>query len=220
MYEIDTTSFLAFIQTMFRLAGGSLRLDPAVFQAAFNGGPTATPVLIWIVLLGGVSLMIGQSVVLFANRVNTTRFAISLALGALKFFLDVMLVVVVAWWMANSLGARPWSLGQIGRAIALASAPHWLSLFFLIPYFGLIWERLTKIYVLLALIIAIQAVFNLSFFNALLASLTASLISHIASLIISRLLTPLSDRLTRSLVGDVELTSTKQIYEMFARLNL
>ena len=46
MYEIDTTSFLPFIQTMFRLAGGGLHLDPVAFEAAFNAGPTNTFVLI------------------------------------------------------------------------------------------------------------------------------------------------------------------------------
>ena len=217
MYEIDTSTFFAFIQTMLRLVAGGLRLDPAAFQAAFNGGPAATPVLICVILLGGLSLMIGQCVVLFANRVNTARFAISLALGTIRFFMEVMLVIVVVWWTANRFSTHPWLFGQVGRAVALASAPYWLSFFFLVPYFGLIWERLTKIYVLLALITAMQAIFGLPFFNALLVSFVAWLGLYMISLITSRLLTPVFNRITRSLGGDLELTSTKQIYEMFAR---
>lgn len=220
MYEIDTTTIIAFVQTMLRLVGGGLRLDPAAFLAAFNGGPTATPVLIWVVLLAGLSLMIGQSVVLFANRVNTARFAISLALGSLKFLLDVLVVVVVVWWMANALSERIWLLGQVGRAVALASAPYWLSFFILIPYAGLIWERLTKVYVLLALIAAVQAVFGLAFFNALLASLSALAISYIISLLLGQLLTPLANRIHRTLVGNLELANAQKIYELFARNDL
>ena len=65
--------------------------------------------------------------------------------------------------MANFLGERPWPLSQVARAIALASAPYWLSFLVLIPYLGLILERLLKIYVFLALLVALQAIFGLTF---------------------------------------------------------
>ena len=220
MYELDTTSISALIQTMLRLVIGSLRLDPAAFLAAFDGGLQATPVLIWIVLIGGFSLTVGQSVVLFANRVSRTRFAISLVLGSLKFFLDVSVIVLVMWVMANILSEQTWRPGQIGRMVALANAPYWLSFFFLIPYAGLIWERLTKFYVLLTLITAIEAVFGVTFFSGLLVAFPTLVISEVISLLLGRLLSPLSNRIQNKLVGDVEMANTQKIYALFTKRDL
>lgn len=219
MYPIDTTSLSKFVDSMFRLVGGGLRLDPQAFLAAFDVGPRGTGLLIWIVLVGGVSLMIGHSVVLFANRVSPARFTISLILGAVKFLLDVLVVVFVVWGMANFLSERTWLLGQVGRAVALASAPYWFSLFFLIPYLGLILERALKIYVVLALVVAVQSIFGISFFNAVLASVVALLLSQVISGVLGKLLDPLADRIEDALVGDARLENARQIYKLFASKN-
>jgi len=219
MYPFDTSSFFATIRSMLGLVGGSLRLDPQAFQSAFDVGPQGTRLLIWIVLIGGVSLMIGHSGVLFANRISPTRFFISLILGAINFLLDILVVVFVVWGMANFLSERAWLLGQVGRAVALASAPYWFSLFFLIPYLGLVLERALKIYVVLALIVAIQSIFGISFFNAILASVVALLLSQIISGVFGKLLDPLVDRISNVLVGDTRLQNAREIYQLFASKN-
>jgi len=205
--------------SMLGLVGGSLRLDPQVFQAAFDAGRQGTGLLIWIVLVGGLSLMIGHSVVLFANRVSKARLVISLILGAIKFLLDVLIVVLVVWGMANLLSERSWLLGQVGRAVALASAPYWFSLFFLIPYLGLILERVLKFYVILALIVAVQSTFGLPFLDAILASALALLLAQVISGVLGKLFDPLADRITDVLVGDVRLKNAREIYMLFASRN-
>ena len=219
MYPIDTTTLSAFLNSMFGLVGGSLRLDPLAFQAAFGAGQQKTSLLIWIVLIGGLSLMIGHSVVLFANRVSKARFVISLILGAIKFLLDVLIVVLVVWGMANLLSERSWLLGQVGRAVALASAPYWFSLFFLIPYLGLILERAVKFYVILALIVAVQSIFGIPFLDAIFASVIALLLAQVISGVLGKFLDPLADRITDMLVGDVRLKNARQIYMLFASKN-
>lgn len=219
MYPFDTSSLSASISSMLRLVGGSLRLDPRAFQAAFDAGSQGTSLLIWIVLIGGVSLMIGQSVVLFANRVSPARFVISLILGAIKFLLDVLVVVLVVWGMANFLSERNWLLGQVGRAIALASAPYWFSLFILIPYLGLILERVLKIYVILALIVAVQSIFGIPFFDAILASVVALVLSQVISGAMGKVFDPVADRIADALVGDARLDNAREIYKLFASRN-
>jgi len=204
---------------MLRLVGGSLRLDPGAFQAAFDSWPQGTGLLIWIVLIGGVSLMIGQSVVLFANRVSLARFIISLILGAIKFLLDILVVVLVVWGMANFLSECNWLLGQVGRSVALASAPYWFCLFFLIPYLGLILERTLKFYVILALIVTVQTIFGISFFGALLASVVALVLSQVVSGVLGKFLGPLAERITDTLVGDRHLENAREIYKLFASRN-
>jgi hypothetical protein len=216
MYEIDTTSFFAYIGTIFRLVGGALSLDPLAFQTAFNQGEFSG-IFIWIVLIAGLSLMFGQSVVLFANRVKPGRFVISLLFGAIKFILDVFVVLFVVWAIVNLRSEKSWDFWQVGRAIALAAAPYWLGIFILVPFLGLLWERLLKVYVFLAIMVAIQAVFGLPFLRALSGAAVVWLVSYFLTVGFGRLFTPITDRITRSITGDLEFSSTRQIYEMFAR---
>jgi hypothetical protein len=216
MYEIDTSSFFAYVGTLFRLVGGALHLDPLAFQSAFNHGEFSG-IFIWIVLIAGMSLMLGQSVVLFANRVKPARFAVSILFGAIKFILDVFTVLFVTWIIANLRSEKSWDFWQVGRAIALAAAPYWLGVFILVPFLGLFWERLLKVYVFLAIMVAIQTIFELSFLRALSGSAVVWLVSYFLTLGFGRLLTPITDRITKSITGDLEFSNTRQIYEMFAR---
>jgi len=219
MYDFDTSNLFAYLDTMLRLVGGALKLDPVAFQAVFDYRGEPTWLLFWIVFGAGLSLMVGQSVVLFANQVTPVRFLVSLILGALTFVLNVVVVVLVVWAMANLLGERSWALGQIARAIALASGPYWLAFLILIPYLGLILERALKIYVFLALLVALITVFNITFWGALGGGLVALILAQAINTLLGRLLTPLTARLTETLVGAVEISSTREIYEMFARRN-
>ena len=219
MYDIDTSGLLTYLDTMLRLVGGALELDPAAFQAVFNYSGQPSLLLLWIVFIAGLSLMVGQSVVLFANRIKPARFALSLALGAVGFVINVAVFVLVVWAMANLLGEHSWPLSQVARAIALASAPYWLSFLVLIPYLGLILERLLKIYVFLALLVALQAIFGLTFWGALGGGLVALLLAHSINILLGRLFTPFQTWLLNSLIGPEEISSTREIYEMFARRN-
>lgn len=217
MYEINTSGIWAYVDTLLRLVGGGLRLDQEAFRQVYLVSGGNRGLLLWIVIVAGLSLMIGQSVVLFANRVSKGRFAVSLLLGAVKFALDVLVIILSVWVMVNILGEKSWEIGGIARAIALASAPYWLSVLFLIPYLGLILERVVKIYVFMALVIALQAVFEVPFLDAILAALISLGISYTISLLLGRLLTPINDRITRTLFGELEFSSTRDIYEQFAK---
>jgi hypothetical protein len=219
MYDIDTSSILTYLDTMLRLVGGALKLDPAAFQAVYNYSGQPTLLLLWIVFIAGLSLMLGQSVVLFANQVKPARFVLSLVLGAAGFILNVIIFVLVVWAMANLLGERSWALPQVARAIALVSAPYWLSFLVLIPYLGLILGRLLKIYVFLTLLVALQAIFGLTFWGALLGGLTALLIAYGLNVLIGRLFTPFVTWLINTVIGPEEISDTREIYEMFARRN-
>jgi hypothetical protein len=216
MYEIDTSGFFAYIGTIFRFVGGALSLDPLAFQTAFNR-VEVSGIFLWVVIIGGMSLMFGQSVVLFANRVKPGRFAISLLFGAFKFLLDVFVVLTVVWVIINLRSEKSWDYWQVGRAIALAAAPYWLGVFILVPFLGLLWERLLKVYVFLAIMVAVQTIFSLPFLRALSGAAVVWLVSYFLTVGFSRLFTPITDRITNSITGGLEFSSTRQIYEMFAR---
>src|SRR5437588_4729781 len=101
MYTIDTIRFIHCLQTMWTLAWGAMRLDPAAFEAV---EPAGTGLLITtIVFLAGVSEMIGQSVVLFANRVESGRFVLSLLLNESLFIVSVFILSGSIWGIAKVL---------------------------------------------------------------------------------------------------------------------
>jgi hypothetical protein len=122
--------------------------------------------------------------------------------------------------MANLLGEKSWEVGQIARGIALASAPYWLSIFILFPYVGIHLERLLLVYVFLALVTALQAIFSLGFGEALLVSVIALAIAIGARILIGRLLSPVSNRLSSAVFGEKEIASTREIYEFYAQNQL
>ena len=73
MYEPDLTSLSGFLTAMWDVTVGVLTLNPDVFTTVINtdgGGWVALAIL----FVAGISDMLGQSVVLFANRVTPRRF--------------------------------------------------------------------------------------------------------------------------------------------------
>lgn len=115
----------------------ALRFDPTIFseiQTASNGFSIA----LVIVLLAGFSEAVGQSVVLFANKVQRGRFVASLFVSGLIFA-----VVVLCWtttiWAVNSLllgHAQTASFAETFRVVGLGFSPHILGFFILLPFLG------------------------------------------------------------------------------------
>ena len=57
-----------FLANVFTGIGEALRLNPRAFELV-EQSPNATWVILVIAILGGMSLLVGQSVMLFVNRV-------------------------------------------------------------------------------------------------------------------------------------------------------
>ena len=90
----------------------------------------------------------------------------------------------------------------------------------LIPYAGLIWDYVLKVYLFLALVVAIVTVFSVTFFGAVLSALAALLVTQGINMVIGWLLTPLVSWVTDRVIGSEEIAGTREIYQMFARRNL
>ncbi len=84
MYTVDTSTFWQFLQSFFSLVGGALRLDPKAFRAV-QTPINADFLTLTILILAGISVALGQSVVLLANKVTPRRFVISLLLNGVFF---------------------------------------------------------------------------------------------------------------------------------------
>jgi hypothetical protein len=148
------------------LLGGAMRLDPAAFEAILarpDGLRTATIVLV----AAGLSQALGQSVALFANRVQPWRFVLSLLLGALLFAASV-LVWGVTLDVAGRLGfGRDAPLREVVDVVGLAHAPRLLGILVLTPYFGTAIGAGLTIWTLLALTVGARAAFGVGLVEAL-----------------------------------------------------
>ena len=113
----------------------ALRLDPHVFEVV-DQYPQSTWVILVIALLGGASLLIGQSVILFVNRVKPGRFAISLLLNGIVFTISLVVWAVCIWIIGWLLFDHPPTMRVTTRMVGLGAAPYVFGFLVLVPYAG------------------------------------------------------------------------------------
>ncbi|MGE0542450.1 MAG: hypothetical protein AB7R89_19965 [Dehalococcoidia bacterium] len=166
MYDIDLSSVQGVWSSYWSVCSGALQLDPDAYIAVVNedGGT----LLAWlIVLVAGVSFMIGQSIVLLANHVSRRRFITSLVTGALVLVLEIGLWAVSAWLVgALLIDGRPRLLDAL-TLVWLSHAPLLFGFLVLLPYLGAVIEKALQIWILLALVVAVHAVYQSGFWESI-----------------------------------------------------
>jgi hypothetical protein len=115
------------------------------------------------VLLAGVSQAIGQSVVLFANRVSPARFALSLLIHALLVVVGYFVILAVTWATFLIPGFGQVTFSAIAIAVAVSYAPLLLSFLEALPYLGDTLKWGLRIAQFVALVTAIAAASHISF---------------------------------------------------------
>jgi len=146
------------------LVGAALSLNRDALAAA-AAVPGALGTALWIAFLGGASLMLGQSVVLFANRVSRRRFAACLLVAGL-----VYVGGLAVWAVTIGLSALVFKLdipaGTITFAVCVGQAPLLFAFFCLIPYLGTSIQRILYWYSLLVVVAALSAVLDIRVWQA------------------------------------------------------
>lgn len=144
----------------FALAGAALSLDRAAWLAARDAGGLAGAG--WLLaLLAGLSLTIGQSVILFANGVSRTRFVLCLLLFAVVFVAG-LLTWGVSIWVIATYGLRlSLPRDSIALAICLGQAPLLFGFLVLVPYLGSSIRRILEAYSLVIVLAALSALFEI-----------------------------------------------------------
>ena len=114
------------------------------------------------VLLAGVSEAVGQSVVLFANRVKPARFVLSLAIAALLVAAGYCAVVLSIWATFAFPASHRLRLEPLAQAVGLSYAPLFFAFLAALPYAGgaLLWGL--RLWQLGAMIGGVAAVAHLS----------------------------------------------------------
>ena len=140
---------------------GVLALQPGAFVRQLSARSSVL-VAVAIVLLAGFSEAVGQSVVLFANRVKPTRFVFSLAIQALLFAFGYAFMVVSTWAIGRLPLASHVPIAAIALAFALSYAPLLFAFFGALPYLGVPITWVLRIWHLLAMLVGFAAVSGVS----------------------------------------------------------
>lgn len=147
----------------------ALRLDPAIYLAvqSARGG-------IWVALavvaLASFSEAVGQSVVLFINRVRPVRFVLSLGISTLSNLFGYLLWTVTVWLLARYVFGVQTPLLMIASAVGLAYAPQILSIIELTPWLGGGITVVLTLWSAAAVVVAVEAGAGLSLWQAVGAS--------------------------------------------------
>jgi hypothetical protein len=169
MYQIDVSTIAGFLVSLWQIITGVLSFDADAYLAVLTqpgGGRMAVAVL----FVSTLSLSIGQSVVLFANRVGRRRFALSLMLSATLLVIGVYIWATAVWLLADTLFDAKQSFSNVFIVVALSYAPLVYGFLVLLPYLGNIIYMVLRVWILLVLLMAVQALFGFSLFDAIICS--------------------------------------------------
>ncbi|BAU63535.1 hypothetical protein STA3757_09000 [Stanieria sp. NIES-3757] len=143
------------------LIGGAFSLSQGAFQRIINLPEGQTTALL-VVLTAGLSLGVGQSIILFINRVQPIRFVFSLLLNAVLFTCGFLFLVFSTWaigWLPG-LVRIPWS--DLVKALGLSYAPLQFSFLAALPYAGVPILNVLSVWHLLAMVVGFSAIAKVS----------------------------------------------------------
>lgn len=148
------------------IIGLALWLNPTLLQA-FETYPHSTWISAATVLLAGASLLAGQSVALFVNKVTPLRFFICLLLNGIIFAIGLVVWVVTIWLTAISFFGAQQSITATIRIVSMGCIPLVLGFLIMMPYLGPAIGWMLRILSLLIILLAVQYSFQLDRWQAL-----------------------------------------------------
>lgn len=158
---------LASLPQIIRMA---MRLNPSVYAAV-----QSSPMGIWIALIvvgmASISEALGQSVVLFINKVRPRRFVLALGISTFSQMVGFVLWAVSVWLICVYVFGASQGFIAIAAAVGLAYAPQLLAFFELTPYLGNTFAVILSLWSMVAIVVAIYVGTDLVLWQAILTSM-------------------------------------------------
>lgn len=191
-------------------------LDPALLQAAETApAGRASWLIASVALLAGASQLLGQSVVLFLNRVSPARFLLSLLLYGLVFGISLLVWALTTWLVGLAFG-RMEPLWLVGRMVLLGSAPYILGALVLVPYAGPVIGRVIAVWSFVVTLGMLQFTYQTTLLRALLLVDAGWLLMVVLIATIGRPIVALRNWLFHRVVGSSLDANTKDILTVWA----
>jgi len=157
MTAIDSNQF-------WDLVGGVFRLSLEAFQEIASLERGILPSVL-VVLFAGLSLGIGQSIILFINRVKPVRFVFSLLLNAVLFTFGFLFLAFSTWLICLLPGSVDVSFRTLIKVFGFSYAPQLFSFLGALPYAGLPILNVLSVWRLLAAVVGFEAAAALAAFK-------------------------------------------------------
>jgi hypothetical protein len=147
----------------------ALRLDPDIY-AAIQVAPRGIWLALAVVFLACLSESVGQSIVLFINRVRPRRFGLALLTSTLSRIIGYAMWTASVWLVVTYVfgHAMPWL--TVASAVGLAYAPQVLAFFVLTPFLGSPFAILLSLWSMVAIVVAVQVGLGLELWPAVITS--------------------------------------------------
>lgn len=149
------------LPTFWDLINQVLKLEMSVVDA-LAVHPAGGRFAVAVVLLVGLSEAVGESVVLFINRVSPRRFLLSLFISAILFVFTYAFWTASIYLVAHYVFGATASVWLVARMVAFAYAPRLLGFLAFLPYFGGPISTVLQLWSLLAGLLGAMAVLELA----------------------------------------------------------
>lgn len=193
-----------------QLVWGTLTLNLDTFQQ-IQTLPLASRGALYIVLLAGLSQAIGQSIILFANRVKPIRFLLSLAIASVLFFISYLFWATSTWAVKSIFFPPAVPLERVYRTLGYAYAPQMFSFLVALPYFGVPIGVGLSIWSLLALLVGLSISLRLTIEQALVCGILGWIFLEVLQRTIGRPISAIGQRLSNKVAGVELMTDLKQV---------
>ena len=162
MEPVDLSQFREIIRQ-------AMRLNPAVY-AVIQVSPQGIYIALLVVSLASISGALGQSIVLFINRVRPRRFILALGISAANQMLGFVLWAVIVWLVSTYIFGATQAFVAVAAAVGLAYAPQLLAFFELVPFFGNPFAVLLSLWSMLAIVVAVHVGTGLDLWQSVVTS--------------------------------------------------
>lgn len=214
---IDST-----VEPIWRLILGAIALQSHVFHR-IQTHPHGDQIAIAVVFGAGLSQAIGQSIILFINRVKPFRFVLSLLLAAFLFAISYIFWVGSTWLAQHVLFNQEASPISLARTLGLAYAPQLGEFLVALPYFGVPISIVLSIWSFLAFLTGITSILHITYWQAAACGLLGWIVLQVLQRTIGRPIALLGQWLSNTTAGvklitnlrDLETIVEEQISERF-----
>lgn len=143
----------------------ALGMNPDIYTLAQNA-THGLRVALLIMLLAAVSEAVGQSVVLFLNRVRPWRFALAVGLAVVSNIIGYMLWSLVIWLAVRLVFGVQVDFVAALVVVGLAYAPQLFAFFEMTPYFGNLFNLALSLWTMAAIVVAVRYGMGLELWQA------------------------------------------------------
>lgn len=160
------TLIFEYIDGLFIVIWHALTLDPRLYKVVSENS-LAGWIILGIVFLSGASVLLGQSAVLFINRVRRGRFFFSLGLNGFMYVVSYLVWGITIGLIGRALFEFDPGPGAITRMVGLSTAPLVFGFFILIPWMGPFIGRILNVWGFLILVSVVEFGFQVGLIGAL-----------------------------------------------------